>query len=290
MYIPTGNAIYNWLCMLYCGTILMVKLVDLVRLCFVYVGDTFGTVLMLKVVSHTWTLQSALGTVMLQLLSPKREQGLDVWGKCKQKAPPNSNLQLMHKRAITTSIISCLTVVLFVGEYMYSILMYGPPLTDLHVLLFFKPGYVPVWARLSFTILYCEVFVAWFPPQAYLVNITLALRDDFLILNQEMRKAVTSLTPVDIEYFRHRHVDLCTLTQQLDKSFSFYVLLIYVTNIPIICGCIYIFTFGEYIREYYTYTIVKTIVCCFLHIMIITLVGTLLNLEVSMCVSLNEAK
>ena len=129
------------------------------------------------------------------------------------------------------------------------------------------------------------VFNRLFAFVSFLIILTILIATDFQKMNSEMLDDVDTIpsnelfTRFDPEKYRQRHLKICKLVTMFDDIISGFVLVGFVTNIPIICFQLYILTYRDSSIEIANFWF--TCVFCFGYLMLIIAAGTYLNFHVS---------
>ena len=275
----------------YCFCVVSISWFNVGRYFWVYShSDEFGTILMRKVVAHAIFLQSALGATVTVLMSFRMSRFFEGWLNSKDTLLHSSVSDKIKRRAYFTVLAVSFTVL--VADVAYIVLATGGNV-------YFNIFMAPFWNQTEtsfrlisflYVLLVINLSLAWTFPTLLISNAALGIRDEFLYLKKQLKDSVSDALPAvkhqvhcNIEYFRRRHNELCSLTDRLDQTVSFIIIVNYTFNISILCVAVYCLMFGFSDAEYavsvkmFLFIIILTSVQLF----IITAVGTLLNVAVS---------
>ena len=84
----------------------------------------------------------------------------------------------------------------------------------------------------------------------------------------------------DLEKFRIMHQKRCTLVQDADSSFKYYIANTYATNVPLLCLLLYNLVYDESNSLSYRFINTFRILYVFLQMMVVSVAATLINNQV----------
>ena len=259
-----------------------------IKIFFAYKDEVYGPDLFLKIILNACFLQVALTTTIVFINSWKIPDMLRYWEEIHTRYEPEKTLKQKVSRILKTAFI----FLIIVNIIPWIFLTFPSQIQKDLIHIFAQPFKTDLNQSWKFIILIVTTIITqvWFFNRlfafvSFLIILTILIAADFQKLNSDMIEDLNPLpsnelfTRFDPEKYRQRHLKICKLVSMFDDIISGFVLVGFVTNIPIICFQLYILTYRDSSIEIANFWF--TCVFCFGYLMLIIAAGTYLNIHVS---------
>ncbi|CAH1797060.1 unnamed protein product [Owenia fusiformis] len=218
--------------------------------------DVFGTELFFKIVCHVWFFQSAVGATASFRVSRGLPEFLGAWHTYMENRSDLGYKTYLERWSFIYVIIACFLAIInlvIIGlwiftESMHSQILYEPFITQRNNI----DGYnVPLAAKIIFMVVQFFSSMAWAFPISLCVMFSLGLRQEFIHFSKKFSLATTASRVFEgnMESFRHEHFKICKITDKADALFNAYILIVYITNIPLVCFLLYTLIYEQFDRS-----------------------------------------